>query len=797
MFLSPFLQVAQSSDALLRDQFTRLRTQIPLMYAVLAIDAAFLGLATHGSVPAAHSLGMPALLLLAVLGRACLWLFRKSAAPTPDQIRRYLYGTILASVILSAAFGLWGSVLLGETDATRGTAVALFVFVGSISCCYCLQALPVAGFSVLLFGAMPITLRMVGSGDSYLVGVALTFVMVSIVVVRAMVSSHQAFTAALNARGEMAELIAALRDSEERYRLASQAANDVIWDIPLDSDQIDWSSAVGTWLGYPEAQAGTSRHWWQDRIHPDDRARTGVRPAALADPAFTHWTHEFRVLAGSGEYLTVRSRGFVVRDPQGRATRLVGSLQDVTAQKRYESELRLAAHYDSLTGLPNRLLFAERLDLALAEAREQRASVGLIVFDVDRFKMINDSLGHDAGDALLREVASRLQRVAPPGATAARLAGDEFAIIIPSLDDSGMGTAQIAGLLAEISSPMVHAGRHIDVSLSAGFAQAFRDGGTAKEIHKSADLALYAAKRDNRGGLREFQRDLRDAAEREKHMLADARAGLQADWIVPFYQPKICLRTGAVLGFESLLRWHHPQQGLRSPASISAAFEDPGTAVQITDRMLERTIRDMVRWADKGVPFGRIAINGSPEDFRRGGFAERILERLEQAKLPPSMLELEVTETVFLGQLAENVSVALKTLSDAGITIALDDFGTGYASLTHLKQFPVDALKIDQSFVSRLTMVDCEDSAIIGAVIELARSLSITTVAEGVETETQAAHLIAKGCDMGQGYLFSRPMAAEQVAPFFGKWDRRFVAQLCDRADWGAAARQTFRERFR
>lgn len=796
MFLRPFKQVADSSDALLREQFARLRTQIPLMYALMIINATFLGLATYADVPLAHSLGMPAALLLGVVARGGLWLFRHFKTPDPDQIRRYLTGTIIASAILSAAFGLWGFTLLGEAPPDRGTAIALFVFVGSISCCYCLQALPIAGLSVLTFGAMPITLRLLASGDGYMIGVALTFVMVSVVVVRAMVGSHHAFTAALGARSEMADLVAALRESEERYRLASQASSDVIWDVPLQGDQIGWSSAVGSILGYPEALAGTTRQWWIDRIHPEDRKRIGVRRASLKDPEFTHWTQEFRVLSGTGEYLTMRSRGFVVRDSNGRATRLVGSLQDVTAQKRYEHELRMAAHYDPLTRLPNRLLFAERLDAALANARQNGGSVGLIVFDVDRFKTINDSLGHDAGDALLREVAARLQRAAPPGATAARLAGDEFAIIIPSLGDSGMGMAQIADLLAQISSPMSYAGRHIDVSLSAGFAAAFKDGSTADEIHKSADLALYAAKRDNRGGMREFKRDLRDAAEREKHMLADARAGLQADWIVPFYQPKICLKTGAVLGFEALLRWHHPQHGLRSPASISAAFEDPGTSVQITDRMLERTISDMERWVDRGVPFGRIAINGSPEDFRRGNVADRILTRLAHAHLPPSLFELEVTETVFLGQLAEKVSVALKTLSAAGIRIALDDFGTGYASLTHLKQFPVDALKIDRSFVSRLTMVDSEDAAIVGAVIGLARSLGITTVAEGVETSTQAAHLIVKGCDIGQGYLFGRPMAADQVGPFLAGWDCDAVAQLCGSADWGAAARQSYRDRF-
>lgn len=796
MFVRPFRQIADSSDALLRQQFARLRTQVPLMYAMMLINATALAVATHGDVPRAFSLGMPAVLFTGLVTRAIVWLVRGSHMPDPAQIRRYLKGALTASVILSMAFGLWGFVLLGVAPPQRDTAIALFVFVGAISCCYCLQALPAAGLAVLLFGAMPITVRLLLTGDPYYTGIAITFIMVAVVVYRAMDSGHESVASAIEARSEMTGLLAALRDSEERYRLAAQATSDVIWDVPLDGDRIGWNSAVGPTLGYPEAQGGTTWQWWIERIHPDDLPRLGIAPRKLKDPAFTTWAEEFRVLSGWGDYRTMYGRGFVVRDENARATRLVGSLQDVTAQKRYEEELRQAAHHDSLTGLPNRLLFAERLDAALIEARRTGGTVGLIVFDVDRFKTINDSMGHDAGDAVLCEVARRLQHVAPVGATAARLAGDEFAIIIPSLDTSGMGTAQIAELLAQVSSPMTHAGRHIDVSLSAGFAAAFQDGNSSDEIHKSADLALYAAKREARGGLRTFRRDMRDAAERQMHMLADARAGLQADWIVPFYQPKVCLRTGAVLGFEALLRWHHPQQGLRTPGSISAAFDDPATSVQITDRMLDRAVADMARWVDRGLMVGRVALNGSAEDFRRGDMADRILERLERAGLPPTMLELEITETVFVGQLAEQVGVALRTLSDAGISIALDDFGTGYASLTHLKQFPVDVLKIDRSFVSRLSLVDSDDSAIVGAVIDLARSLGIATVAEGVETATQAAHLIVKGCDSGQGYLFSRPMAAEKVAPFLRHWDPAAVARLCNTADWSGVALQSYRDRF-
>lgn len=895
---NPFRQVNHSPDALLIEQFHSLRTQIPLMYALMFINASFLAVATYGEVPREYSLAFPAILFVGVFARTAVWLKRYFEEPETWLIKKYLNSTIIAAGILSLGFGAWGSILLSEVPPAREPAIALYVFVGSISCCYCLQALPTAGRLVLLFGTTPITVRLSVSGDWYLLGIAITFILVSGLILQTLANSHTARISALKVRAETSNLIDALqrsehhhrqsvelnpqipwlgdgegnvteissrwlaltgmnleeslgtgwskavhpedlqgatsrwkeavasgnakladvryrlrladgsyrwhrarawpsvnangviqawygsledihdqltaeramRESEERYRLASRASNDIIWDIPLGQDRIEFSDAVSVMLGYPEALEGTSHQWWLERVHPDDRPKMGVRPEWLSDPTFDQWTQEFRVRTAGGKYLTVRSRGYVVRDQDGTAIRLVGSLQDVTSQRQFEHELRQAAYFDALTNLPNRTLFVERLTVALDDAQLRGAQVGLAILDVDNFKVINDSLGHDVGDAVLREVANRLRQAASSEATVARLSGDEFAIVLPKLSADAQAAGEIETLLEEISRPMPLAGRQIDVRLSAGFAIAFDDGSTSDELRKSADLALYAAKRDHQGRLRTFTPELRQTAERELHMLSEARAALQGDWIVPYYQPKVCLQTGMILGFEALLRWHHPQHGLSTPASISAAFDDPSLATQLTDRMLERATSDVRSWRENMVPVGRIAINGSPEDFRRGDFAERILQRLEHAGVPPSALELEVTETVFLGHLAEHVSDALSTLSGCGVTIALDDFGTGYASLTHLKQFPVDVIKIDRSFVSRLEEPESENAAIVGALIELARNLKITTVAEGVETPAQAAHLIRQGCNAAQGYLFCRPIAASQVQDFVRTW---------------------------
>ncbi|WP_395397737.1 EAL domain-containing protein [Novosphingobium sp. BL-8A] len=861
-------------------------------------------------------MAVPALLSALIGCRALIWLARRRKEVGAAQIRRYLAGVVVASVLISSAFGSWGLILMELVEPSRTTAIALYVFLGAISCCYCLQAHPVAGRLVLLCGALPVTARLIFSQDIYLTGIGLTFLAAACVILRMLANSHATFQAAILARAEMTLLIEqlqstqehyrhsvelnpqipwiadaqgaiievsprwsrstglssaealgwgwtetvhpddlplvrerwnaalllpdgtdvdlryrlrqgdggfrwfraralprrdaqgnvqcwygtledihdqvrgeeALRLSEERYRLASLATNDIIWDVSLTSDRIEWSGAAATVLGYPEALAGTCRNWWVERIHPDDRDCVLARFSQLDDPDVVQWVQEFRFLAGDGTYLDLAGRGHVVRGGDGRPVRLIGSLQDVTSQKRYEDKLRWAANHDSLTGLPNRRLFADRLEAALCNAAAAGTQVRLLVLDVDRFKATNDNLGHDAGDALLREIAARLIRCAPVSATVARLGGDEFAIILPeqNLDDTG---ARLANeLLTEAGRAVFFRGRRLDISLSAGSAVAFRDGQDSEELHKSADLALYAAKNDGPGRFYAFRNDLREAAERETQMLYDAREALLEDRVVAFYQPKVCLRTGRCVGFEALLRWHHGS-GLRTPDAIGAALNDPDLSTSLTDRMLEQVITDLRAWRDAGIDAGRIAINGAEGDFRRGDFAERILERLARAGLPPHVLELEVTESVFVGQLAQNVSSALDVLSREGVKIALDDFGTGYASLTHLKQFPVDTLKIDRSFISRLDDFEREDAAIVGAVIDLARNLGISTVAEGIETVVQAAHLVRNHCDYGQGFLFGRPTGSAHVAALLGSWSPTAILATIDGNGAGARRR--------
>ena len=570
----------------------------------------------------------------------------------------------------------------------------------------------------------------------------------------------------------------ALRRSEERYRLASKAANDVIWDLDAVTGIVEWSGATKDVLGSSNARFSTPREWWHDHIHPDDRGATLAQVAAWLSSGATSWAQEFRFRRADGQYLDMLSRSFVVRNDAGELVRIVGSLMDISARKRAENELRRAAHHDDLTDLPNRKLFALTLAASLRRARTTGARVGLMIIDVDRFKNLNDTLGHAAGDSGLIQVARRLSSSVPSGATVARLGGDEFAVIIPDLDADEDPGFWIASVPHELGHPIQCDGRQLEISVSVGWALYPRDGDDVASLMRSADLALYSAKADGAGLTRQFDPDMLIAAEVDNRMREDARQALRAGWIVPYYQPKVSLRSGAIIGFEALLRVQHPERGLQSPATIRSAFDDTRLAPELTDRMLARVTRDMANWLRNGLHFRRVALNGSPEDFRRGDLAQRILDRLADEGVPPTCFELEITESVFLSKCAEEVASTLSALRAAGVSIGLDDFGTGYASLTHLQQFPVDVPKIDQSFVSRLVSDRQQDAMIVGALIDLAKNLGIQTVAEGVETDLQAFMLRRRGCDAGQGYLFAHPLSAQEVEAFLDRWDPTQVQQL-------------------
>jgi len=746
-----------------------LRRQIPLMYLLMTINAAFLATVASRHTSLLISIGVPVALTLVTSFRAIVWLTRRGHEVPISQIRRHIRGTNLAAAILSLLFGSWGLLLFAAADPLQASSIALYVFVGAIGSCYCLQALPSAARLVLLFGAAPITARLLASGDWYLVGIGLTFLLVAGVILKTLATSRSAFGALLQSRSDMSALVTALQQTQEHYRYSVDLNPQIPWISEPDGSVSElsprWTLLTGMSV---EDGLGTG---WTAAVHPDDLPQwLECWNTALRYPDRQKADARYRLRQADGSYRWVRVRSYPRRNSDGLILKWYGNVEDIDDQVTAEIALHQAAYHDPLTGLSNRSKFGDELERALADAKADGLRLGVAVVDIDNFKSINDSLGHAAGDAVLKAIGHRITAVLPVGAVAARLGGDEFALVLPDIGNGEFYLVVVRQILDAISQPLTIDESAIDIRGSAGAAVWPDDGIDAEAVLQSADLALYAVKANGAANVEAFRPELRRAVDVRKGMLRDARDALRDDRIIPFYQPKICLASGKIVGFEALLRWQHPQRGLQPPSSVAAAFDDGALSTQLTDRMLDRVLDDIARWRDNGCQIGKIAINGSSADFRRGDFAERILERLDRFAIPASLLELEVTETVFLGQATDAVERTLHTLRAEGVTIALDDFGTGYASLAHLQQFPVDVLKIDRSFVSRLDSPESADFAIVHGVIDIARRLKVQTVAEGVENAAQLHRLRELKCDVAQGYLFGRALSAGRLGPFIEAW---------------------------
>lgn len=465
-----------------------------------------------------------------------------------------------------------------------------------------------------------------------------------------------------------------------------------------------------------------------------------------------------RTLAGQVEALLRLRRLVIERDEQ------------VVEQSRLTEKLRFVAEHDELTGLPGRDRFHKDLITAMGDAKRTDTRVALLIVDVDHFKQINDSLGHDAGDALLCGFAERLQKIVRKTDTAARLGGDEFGVMLVGINRDDQIDDFVQSLNDRLDEPIEHRGRRINCKASTGLA-VYPDHATDPEgLVKCADLALAEAKL-SRGCVETFDESMMEQFDRETAMLSVAREAVEAERIFPHYQPKVDLNTGALVGFEALVRCHRDDHAIIMPESFSQAFDDRELAVAISRKMIASVLHDIRIWVDRGLAFGHVAINTGAADFRDDRFAEMLLEQIRLHDLCPGMVELEVTEGVFLGRGSQHVARALSILSAQGVRIALDDFGTGYASLTHLKQFRVDVLKIDRSFVSGVGR-NFDDTAIVRALIGLGESLGIATVAEGIETKAQADFATRQGCDIGQGYLFGAAQASEDVPGIIDRFDQ-------------------------
>ena len=435
------------------------------------------------------------------------------------------------------------------------------------------------------------------------------------------------------------------------------------------------------------------------------------------------------------------------------------TLEDVTERRANEARIAHMAHHDALTGLPNRVLFRARLDEALARARRGGGGFAVLYLDLDRFKAVNDTLGHPVGDALLRAVTGRLRAELREADTAARLGGDEFAVLQAAMDQPLDATSLAQRLIEALAAPYEVEGQHVEIGVSVGIVVASGEGDTADALLKNADLALYRAKADGRGTWRFFEPEMNAHMQARRLMELDLRRALSAEQFELHYQPLVDLGTLRVTGFEALLRWRHPERGLVSPAEFIPLAEEIGLIGPIGEWVLRRACAEAARWPE-GV---KVAVNLSAVQLRAGGgLADTVAAVLRASGLPAARLELEITETAML-QDTEETLATLHRVGTLGVSIAMDDFGTGYSSLSHLRRFPFDKVKIDQSFVRGLGHAGGDCAAIVRAVMGLCASLGIAVTAEGVETEEQLEWLAAEGRAEGQGYLFSRPVPAEAI----------------------------------
>jgi diguanylate cyclase (GGDEF)-like protein/PAS domain S-box-containing protein len=557
----------------------------------------------------------------------------------------------------------------------------------------------------------------------------------------------------------------ALRESEERYALAARGANDGLWDWDLRSNQVHFSPRWKAMLGFTEDELTTNPDEWFQRVHPDDIERLTTGLAAHQHRLDSHFEYEYRIQHRDGVYRWMLSRGLAVWDDMGRALRMAGSQTDITVRKQFEEQLLHAALHDSLTGLPNRALFLDRLGQVLNHThRNPNYRFAVFFLDLDRFKVINDSLGHAVGDQLLITIANRLRECLRPGDTIARLGGDEFTVLLEGVHDA-QAAHEIAERIQRTLAAPLHLGeQQVYTTTSIGILLGHSEYHTAAEIVRDADIAMYQAKMKGKARAVVFDPTMHIKVVSHLQMESELRTALEEGQLRVHYQPIVALDTGQIEGVEALVRWQHPQQGLLTPGSFLAVAEESGLIVPISWWVLREACQQLHIWQQE-IPAAQalwVSVNLAPQQLAETDAVTTIRTILQESGLAPTCLKLEITEHTLV-EYGEATAQAIAKLRQDGVQLCIDDFGTGYSSLSYLHLLPADVLKIDRSFISRMGE-RTDRTEIVHTIIALARALGMKAVAEGTETATQADELRRVACDFGQGWLFSKPVDAEALA---------------------------------
>jgi diguanylate cyclase (GGDEF)-like protein/PAS domain S-box-containing protein len=561
----------------------------------------------------------------------------------------------------------------------------------------------------------------------------------------------------------------ALREAEVRYRTLVEQIPAVTYINPLSetSRSTYISPQVEELLGYSVEESKRDPELWDRILHPDDRARVvaeEARTSATGEP----FKMEYRMIARDGRVVWIRDEAVLVRDEEGRPRFWQGVMSDITDRKALEEQLTHQALHDALTGLPNRALFVDRLKQALPRAERRSTKVAVLFMDLDNFKVINDSLGHEAGDELLVGVSKRLLRCLRPEDTAARLGGDEFVVLLEDLVDTGEAMRVAKRIMSGLQAPFTLDGRNTFVSASVGIALSDSGQSQSAELLRDADAAMYKAKEDC--GLQIFEPSMHTRATSRLELENSLRHALERGEFEVYYQPQVDLQTGRTVGFESLVRWHHPERGLVSPSEFIPVAEETGLITALGWWVLKEACNQAREWQERypSDPPLLMNVNLSAKQLKRPDAVDTVERLLKETGLQPRCLSMDITETALIVAPENESTIALKRLRELGVRISIDDFGTGYSSLAYLRRLPADILKVDKSFVDGLGK-DVEDIALVQLIVDTAHTLGMYVVAEGVESAEQAKQLKEMGCDIAQGYYFSEPLPPEVASAFLTK----------------------------
>lgn len=557
------------------------------------------------------------------------------------------------------------------------------------------------------------------------------------------------------------------RQSEERFRQLAESIQEVFWLTDPDKREMLYiSPSYETVWGRTCESLYNDPQSFLENIHPDDCERV---TAALAGQADGGYDEEYRIMKPDGAVRWIRDRAFPVRDASGTVHRIAGIAQDITDRKQHEETIRHLAYYDALTGLPNRTLLHDRLQQAILLGRRTAKPVALLLMDLNRFKEVNDTLGHHKGDLLLQQVGARLRDVVRESDTVGRLGGDEFAVLLLGAGDVDHAKRVADKLLKALETSFVIDGLTLEVGASIGIALCPQHAGDVNLLMQRADVAMYAAKQAGAGATI-YSAEQDTHSHRRLELVGELRAAIERDELTLHYQPKLSLATRRVIGLEALVRWRHPARGLIAPDQFISLAEQTGTIKPLTVWVLRAALRQAKAWRTAGLAFP-VAVNLSARTLHDPTLPEEIERLLAASGVPPDGLGLEITESAIMVDPARAMEV-LTRLSRMGVALSIDDFGTGYSSLGYLKKLPVAELKIDRSFVVQMDR-DADDAVIVRSTIDLAHNLGLTVVAEGVENRATWDRLADLKCDAAQGYYLSRPVPAEEITPRLGQaaWD--------------------------